>query len=163
MKLNLIVAVADDLAIGRDGNQPFFVSDDLRRFKSLTMGHPIIMGRKTFEALPKGALPGRRNIVVTRSHSFNAPDTEVATSVERAIEMAADADEAFVIGGASIYRQALPYVDKLYVTRIFARAEGADTFFPAIDESWTIAGEGSVVKDTKSGLCYQFVEYCRHS
>lgn len=163
MKLNLIVAVADDLAIGRDGNQPFFVSDDLRRFKSLTMGHPIIMGRKTFEALPKGALPGRRNIVVTRSAGFSAPDTEVATSVEHAIEMARDADEAFIIGGASIYRQALPYVDKLYVTRIFAHAEGADTFFPAIDDSWSKTAETPVAKDEKSGLCYQYIEYCRHS
>lgn len=161
MTLNLIVAVADDLAIGRDGNQPFFVSDDLRRFKSLTMGHPIIMGRKTFEALPKGALPGRRNIVVTRNSGFSAPDTEVAASIEDAIKLAAAADEAFVIGGASIYRQSLPYVDKLYITRIFARAEGADTFFPAIDDNWIMTSEAPVVKDSKSGLSYQFVEYSR--
>ncbi len=119
------------------------------------------MGRKTFEALPKGALPGRRNIVVTRNSGFSAPDTEVAASIEEAIKLAADADEAFVIGGASIYRQSLPYVDKLYITRIFARAEGADTFFPAIDDNWIMTAEAPVVKDSKSGLSYQFVEYSR--
>jgi len=152
----MIVAVADDNAIGRDGNQPFFVSADLKHFKELTMGHPVIMGRKTFEALPKGALPGRRNIVITRDADYKAPGAETAISIEAAFNLVADADEAFVIGGASIYAQALQYASKLYITRIYAYAEGADTFFPEIGNNWTIVDCGRISHDEKSGLDYKF-------
>ncbi len=161
MNLSMIVAVADDNAIGRDGNQPFFVSADLKHFKALTMGHPIIMGRKTFEALPKGALPGRRNIVITRDADYRAPGAEKAMSIEAALSLAADADEAFVIGGASIYARALPFASKLYITRIYAHAEGADTFFPEIGNDWTIVDCNQISHDEKSGLNYRFETFKR--
>lgn len=163
MNLNIIVAIADDNAIGRDGNQPFFVSADLRHFKSLTMGHPIIMGRKTFQALPKGALPGRRNIVITRNAGFTAPGAEIVPGIDEAIRLVQDAGDAFIIGGASIYSQALPYADRLYVTRIYARADGADTFFPEIGNDWKLAVCGERSHDDKSGLDYRFEEYVRNN
>lgn len=159
--ISMIVAVADDNAIGRDGNQPFFVSDDLRHFKELTMGHPIIMGRKTFQALPKGALPGRRNIVVTGNPDFKAENVEVAPSIEAALKMVENTDESFVIGGASIYKQALPVASKLYVTRIYAYADGADVFFPELGSEWICEKEGIRKLDSKSGLEYSFLEFSR--
>lgn len=154
--LNIIVAVADDNAIGRDGNQPFFVSADLKHFKALTMGHPIIMGRRTFEALPKGALPGRRNIVVTRTQGYKAEGAELAGSIEDAFRLVEGAGDAFVIGGASIYAQALPFASRLYITRIYARAEGVDTFFPEIGTDWQSVKCDEISHDEKSGLYYRF-------
>lgn len=154
--LNIIVAVADDNAIGRDGNQPFFVSADLKHFKSLTMGHPIIMGRKTFEALPKGALPGRRNIIVTRTPGYKAEGAELACSIEDALSLVEGAGDAFVIGGASVYAQSMPFASRLYLTRIYARAEGADTFFPEIGSDWQAVECGEINHDDKSGLYYRF-------
>lgn len=132
----MIVAVARDNAIGIGGDQPFFIREDLRHFKQLTMGHAIIMGRKTFEALPKGALPGRRNIVVSRRDSLILPGAEVFGSLDEAVKAARAADsEPFVIGGGEIYRHSLNVATRLYVTEIDADVPGADTFFPAIDPS----------------------------
>ena len=108
----------------------YYIKEDLKHFKSLTMGNTIIMGRKTFEALPKGALPGRKNIVVTRNRSYRAPGAEVAHSLAEALSIAPA--EAFIIGGAEIYRQALPMADTLHITVIDDEAANADTFFPAI-------------------------------
>ncbi len=162
MKLSIIVAIAADGVIGRDGNQPFFISEDLKRFKSLTMGHPIIMGRKTFEALPKGALPGRRNIVISRNRAYMAKGAETACSLDEAISMVADSDEAFVIGGGSIYGQAMQKADKLYVTFIHATVPDADTFFPPILETdWELASQSDRTTDPKTGLTYRFREYSR--
>ena len=111
--ITIIVAATRDMAIGNRGDLLYHISDDLKRFKSLTMGHPIIMGRKTFESFPKGALPGRRNIVVTRNASYNAPGIEIATSLDEAINMTAASDEAMIIGGGEIYRQAMPHASAL--------------------------------------------------
>jgi len=108
---HLIVAIDRKGAIGHAGDQLYYIKEDLKRFKSLTMGNTIIMGRKTFEALPKGALPGRKNIVVTRNRSYRAPGAEVAHSLAEALSIAPA--EAFIIGGAEIYRQALPMADTL--------------------------------------------------
>lgn len=157
MSISIIVAVANDNAIGRDGNQPFFISADLRRFKALTMGHPIIMGRKTFEALPKGALPGRRNIVVSRNASYEAPGAETVGSIDEAMELC-EGTEAFVIGGGSIYAQAMPKASKLYLTRIYADAPGADVFFPAIGPEWREIESEPRTRDEKTGLEYQFID-----
>lgn len=109
----------------------FHLRADLRRFKSLTMGHTLVMGRKTFDSLPSGALPGRRNIVVSRNEAFSAPGAERAASLEEAIAMAGDS-EIFVIGGAQIYALALPLADVLDLTVIDAEGSDPDTFFPAI-------------------------------
>ena len=127
---HLIVAIDRKGAIGHAADQLYYIKEDLKHFKSLTMGNTIIMGRKTFEALPKGALPGRKNIVVTRNRSYRAPGAEVAHSLAEALSIAPA--EAFIIGGAEIYRQALPMADTLHITVIDDEAANADTFFPAI-------------------------------
>ncbi len=129
--ITIIVAIDRRGAIGSKGDMLFHLSADLKRFKSLTMGHTLIMGRKTFDSLPKGALPGRRNIVVSRNEAFAAPGTEHAASFEEAVAMAGDA-EIFVMGGAQIYELAMPVADVLELTVIDAEGEDPDTFFPPI-------------------------------
>ncbi len=158
MSINIIVAVANDGAIGQGGNQPFFIAEDLRRFKTLTLGHPIVMGRKTFEALPKGALPGRRNIVVTRNETFSAPGAETAGSLDEAIRLALESDsEIYIIGGASIYRQALSMAHKVQLTRVYADFPEADAHFPQLDgELWAEEWSSEKTTDPKTGLSYQF-------
>lgn len=133
MKTSIIVAIDRNRAIGNAGDQLFYIREDLRHFKELTLGHPVIMGRKTFEALPRGPLPGRRNIVVTRNPDFRPEGAETAPSLEAALGLCADADEAFIIGGAQIYTLALPLATDLYVTEIDASAPEADTYFPTFD------------------------------
>lgn len=130
--LSAIVAVDRRGAIGRGGKLLCHLPDDLRRFKRLTTGHSIVMGRKTFESLPKGALPNRENIVITRDKSFAAPDVVIAYSVEDAITRATLAGEVFVIGGAQIYRATLDLVDTLHLTLICHTFDDADVFFPPI-------------------------------
>lgn len=154
MSLAIIVAVADNRAIGRAGDLAFHISADLRRFKELTMGHPIIMGRKTFESLPKGALPGRRNIVITGNSEWSAHDIEIARDINQAIDIAGE--NAFIIGGGQIYEQSMPLVDTLYITRIFAQSDEADTFFPLYEDSWEIVGTEPIDVDPKTGIEYQF-------
>lgn len=135
--ISIIVALAADNAIGRNGDLLFHISGDLRRFKEITMGHPIIMGRRTFESFPRGPLPGRRNMVITRNPSYNRDGIETYPSLEAALAAVPGGTEAFIIGGGEIYRQALPIAEKLYLTIIDAPAPGADTFFPEIDpDSW---------------------------
>ena len=151
MSLTIIAAVADNRAIGRAGDLAFHISADLKRFKALTMGHTVIMGRKTFESLPGGPLLGRRNIVVT---SHTDMPCETASSLEKAIEMAGN--DAFIIGGGQIYSQAMPFADKLEITRIFAPADGADTFFPPYETGWVIAESGPIETDSRVGVQYQF-------
>ncbi|MDE6535340.1 MAG: dihydrofolate reductase [Muribaculaceae bacterium] len=133
MKISIIVAVDRNWAIGNRGDQLFYIREDLRHFKELTMGHPIIMGRKTFEALPRGPLPGRRNIVITRQADYHSEGVEVAASLEDAIALCDGVDEAFIIGGAQVYEQALPLATDIYLTQIDAAAPEADTFFPVLD------------------------------
>lgn len=153
----IIVAVAPDMAIGRRGDLLFHVSADLRRFKELTMGYPIVMGRKTFESLPKGALPGRRNIVISRNKSFVAPDAEVVASIDEAAALCSSAEKIFIIGGAQIYAAALPVADRLLLTRFDRTVDDADCFFPAIDPSdWTVTEKSDTETDPKSGVNYHF-------
>lgn len=129
--IHIIVAIDRNGAIGSRGDMLFHLRADLRRFKSLTMGHTLIMGRRTFDSLPSGALPGRRNIVVSRNESFSVPGAERAASLDEAIAMAGDS-EIFVIGGAQIYALALPLADVLDLTVIDAVGAEPDTFFPTI-------------------------------
>lgn len=130
--ISLIVAVAENDVIGAGGKLPWRLSDDLKRFKALTMGKPLIMGRKTFESIGR-ALPGRRNIVVTRQPDYVAAGCEVVGSPEDAIAAAAGADEVMVIGGAEVYAAFLPLAGRIYRTRVHARIDG-DALFPALDE-----------------------------
>lgn len=140
MILSLIVAVAGNGVIGCAGRMPWHIGEDLRRFKRITTGHPVVMGRKTFESLGRKPLPGRTNIVVSRNPDFTVPDgVRVAGSLEAAVAKYRDTDEeVFVIGGGEIYRQAVPIADKLYLTRIDASPAG-DTYFPEIvPEEWRV-------------------------
>ena len=128
--MKLIVAIDRNGAIGRGGDQPFYIPEDLRHFKAVTMDKAVVMGRRTFEALPRGPLPRRRNIVVSRRQDYGPEGVEVYGTLQAALSAAGD--DAVVIGGAEIYRQALPMADTLELTVIDAVAEGADTFFPPI-------------------------------
>ncbi|QJR14478.1 dihydrofolate reductase [Usitatibacter palustris] len=127
---SMIVAMARNRVIGNGNGMPWHLPADLAHFKRLTMGHPIIMGRRTYEAIGK-ALPGRRNIVVTRTPGLNAPGCEVVDSLAAAWRMAGDSGEVFLIGGGQLYEAALGEVDRIYLTEIDATIEG-DTYFPPL-------------------------------
>ncbi len=159
MKIIIIAAVTSDAAIGRGGDMLYHLSDDLKRFKQITMGHPIIMGRKTFQSLPKGALPGRRNIIISRNKNFTAEGAEIYTSLNEAIAACNDASEIMIIGGGEIYRLALPLATDLNLTEIDTRAgEQADTFFPALDhKEWRAAEITPWHTDAKTGVRFRYV------
>ena len=125
--LSLIVAVADNWAIGKDNSLLWHISDDLKRFKALTTGHCIIMGRKTYESFPKRPLPNRRNIVITHGDGTGLEGCEVVHSVQEALEQCESDEQPFIIGGATVYRQFLPFVARIYLTKVFATFD-ADTF-----------------------------------
>lgn len=153
--LNIIVAMSADRAIGRAGDLIWHLRQDLRHFKELTMGHPIVMGRRTWQSLPKGALPGRRNIVVSRNPDFSAPGAEVFSTLAEAIEAAGEG--AFIIGGGQIYAAALPLASALHLTEIDASFPDADTHFPPVSPAdWTEDECGDWETDEKSGLRYRF-------
>jgi dihydrofolate reductase len=131
MRISIIVALAPNGVIGRNGTLPWRLSDDLKRFKRLTMGHTIIMGRRTWESIGR-PLPGRTTIVVTRQHDYQLPEgVHIAGSLDEAIDIAAarNEEEAFVVGGAELYHEALSRVDRFYFTEVAADVEG-DTYFP---------------------------------
>lgn len=126
-----IVATTNNLAIGKGGDMLFYISDDLKRFKRLTSGYTIVMGRKTFESLPKGALPNRRNIVLSRT-ADHIDGAEIAHSKEEILNMTSKEERIFIIGGGEIYKQFLDISDKIYLTKLNIDVEG-DTFFPRIN------------------------------
>jgi dihydrofolate reductase len=157
-KISIIVAVDKNNGIGRNGDQLAYISGDLKRFKALTTGHAIIMGRKTFEALPKGALPNRRNVVITRRKDYKPEGCDVYNSIEDALKSSSGNEELFVIGGGEIYKAFLPYADKIYFTLIDHEFDGVDTFFPGIDKSdWKVLEEEGSFTDEKSGLSYKYL------
>lgn len=133
MKISLIVAATTNNVIGRDGALPWHISEDLKRFKRLTIGKPIIMGRLTYESIGK-PLPDRRNIVISSQNDLTIDGCEVVPTPEAAIELAGDADEVMVIGGGRIYEQLLPRANRIYLTRVHTTAEG-ETYFPELDEN----------------------------
>lgn len=163
--LNIIVAQAENRAIGVDGDMPWHLGSDLKRFKALTMGHPVVMGRRTWESLPKRPLVGRRNIVFSQSTDFAPEGAEVVRSVNGLFDLVRslpDCEEVFVIGGGSIYRMLMPWVNRLYVTWVHREFPEADTFFPVIDLSeFTKVHETERMTDEKSGLEYSYAEYDR--
>lgn len=162
--ISIIAIVARNGAIGTGGDQPFHIREDFRRFKALTLGKPIVMGRRTFEALPSGALPGRRNIVVTRNAAWRAEGVETAPSLTAAVGMAADTPEVMIIGGGEIYRQAMPLADRLYITEVDADVEDADTFFPPFDPAeWRQEESTDYQVDPRSGAPFRFLVYDRLS
>ena len=154
--ISVIAAMARNRVIGRDNSLPWHLPADLRRFKALTMGKPMIMGRRTWESLP-GLLPGRRHIVVTRNRDYEADGADIAHSLDDAISLAGDVAEVMIVGGARLYEEALPIANRIHLTLINAEVNG-DAFFPEIDEaSWTeISGE-SHEADDKNPFGYRFV------
>lgn len=157
-----IAVVAQDGAIGRRGALLCHLPADLKHFKQLTMGHSIIMGRRTFESFPKGALPGRQNIVITRNPHFTAPDVTVTHSVDEAIAAATMPGEVFIIGGAQIYEAAMPLVSTLHLTRLHATFDGADAFFPTINpHQWETTSEEHHDSDERNPYPYTFLTLSR--
>jgi len=157
--LSLVAAVARDGGIGHRGELLLRIPEDLRRFKRLTLGSPVVMGRKTWEAIGR-PLPGRQNLVVTRDPAWHAEGATPASSLDRAVAMAAGSERVFVIGGAEIYTLALPRADELEMTEIDAEFP-ADTFFPAWDRT-DFSEAGREAHETPEGMRYSFVSYRRN-
>ena len=154
--LNIIVCMAKNRAIGRNNQLLYHLRNDLRRFKALTTGHTVIMGRRTFESLPKGALPNRRNIVLTRG-SQQWPNTEVYTSLDDALKHCSDNEEVFIIGGSTVYHEALPLANKLFLTLVDHSPNDADTFFPVIGNEWVETERESHPSDEQNEQPYSFI------
>jgi len=162
MTVSLIVAVSSNGVIGRDGGLPWRLSADLRHFKRTTMGHHLIIGRRTWEEVGK-PLPGRTMVVLTRDWGFSADGVEVVHSLEEALAVARGDDEPFIAGGAQIYRIALEagLVDRIYFTRVHAEVEG-DTLFPPIDlDEWKLVAEDPHEADEKNEHSCSFLVYER--
>jgi dihydrofolate reductase len=150
-RVSLIVAMAKNRVIGANGRLPWHLSSDLKRFKALTMGHHIIMGRKTFESIGR-LLPGRTTIVITRNPGWKFEGAVVADSLQRALDLASGDSEVFVIGGQEVFREALPLADRIYLTEIDRDFEG-DTFFPELLFQWREMSR-ETLKDEASRLVY---------
>jgi len=153
--VTLVLAMADNGVIGNKGGLPWRIPEDLRRFKQLTMGKPCIMGRKTWESLPRKPLPGRTNIVITRDKNFHDEGALVARSLEEAIARTHDAPEVAIIGGAELFKEAIPLANRVDLTEVHAEIEG-DTTMPAFDRAvWKERAREDHV--TADGLRYSFV------
>lgn len=156
--ITLIAALAENRAIGLRGDLIYHLPADLHRFKELTTGHTIVMGRRTFESLPKGALPNRRNIVLSRKEGMSFVNAETYASFQEALNTCQEDEHVFVIGGASVYEEALPLADYLELTHILDAPKEADVFFPEIDyNQWEVIKQ-EAHEDT---LPYVFASYKR--
>jgi len=162
MRVSLIVAMAENRTIGVDGDMPWHISGDLRNFRQLTLGHPVVMGRKTYQSIG-GALPGRANIVVTRDRSFRAPDADVVHDLEEALVKAAanaeieGVEEVFVIGGAEIYAQAVGRAQRVYLTEVHQKLPG-NAFFPELARNeWTESDRQLNEPETDGGPAFSFI------
>ena len=163
MELHLIAALDRNRAIGKGNALPWHLPDDLKRFKALTLGKPVLMGRKTAESLGR-ALPGRRNLVLTRSGRVPFVGMKAVSSLDAAGRIAQDdrAQALCVIGGAEIYALCLPQASRLYLTHVDTQVEGADAYFPAFDPAqWRIAARESHASDAKHAFAFEFVDYAR--
>lgn len=170
MKINIIAAVSQNGAIGRDNSLLWHLSGDMKFFRETTTGHPVIMGRKTFESIGR-PLPRRTNIVISRGEPQLPEGVVLAHSLDEALAAAVGgctatgtvegcASECFIIGGGQIYAEAMPLADTLYITRVLTSVDDADTFFPTIDSTlWNITSESEVFTDSESGIQYRFEKY----
>mgnify|MGYP002514428496 CR=1 FL=1 len=159
MYITIIAAVAQNMAIGNNNQLLYWLPNDLKRFKALTTGHTIIMGRKTFDSLPKGALPNRRNVVLSRTLK-ELPGAEVFPDLQTALASCTDSEDIYVIGGESIYRQMLPYCKLAHVTKI-NHAYEADTYFPNLDEDSQWKLTEILQSGEENGICYEMCLYER--
>ncbi len=160
-RISLIAAMAENRVIGNQNRLPWRLPNDLKHFKEITMGKPMIMGRKTWESLP-GMLPGRPHFVITRDPVYSAAGCTVVHSLEQALSAAGDVPEVMVVGGADIYQQFLPQADRIYLTRVHADIEG-DAFFPALDEQlWQELEKSCHKADEKHTYAYTFITLVRN-
>ena len=159
--ISIIVAVSDDWGIGWDNKLLWHIPEDLKRFKRLTIGKCVIMGKKTWESLPKRPLPGRKNIVLTDIPDECIDCSVTAYSVEDALSKCDRNEEVFIIGGGSVYRQFLPVADRLYITHVHKKAL-SDVFFPEIDRvQWQVLEEEEYISDDENKIPYTYVIYER--
>ena len=162
MILSIIVAIGKNNEIGGGNDLLWHLPADLNHFKQITTGHTIIMGRKTFDSLPKGPLPNRRNIVISRNSDLKIDGAEVYSSLDLALLKVMDEEEVFIIGGAQLYCQAFPDADKLYLTKVLADFPQADAFFPEINYSgWIETSRETHPADEKNAYVYSFIELVR--
>ena len=159
--VSIIVAISQDNGIGKDNMLLWHIPEDLKRFKKLTMGQCIIMGKKTWESLPRKPLPGRKNIVLTDVPGELIDQSVTAYSIEDALNKCSDNEEVFIIGGGSIYRQFMPLADRLYITHIHKKTE-ADTYFPEIpDTEWEVTYKEEHASESAEIPSYSYVIYER--
>lgn len=159
--ISIIVAIAQNYAIGKNNELLWHISNDLKRFKKITQGHSVLMGKKTYESLPKVPLPNRKNIVITDVAGEKFEGCITVYSIEEAMQVCENDEEVFVIGGGSIYRQFLPKADKLYLTKVHKDFD-ADTFFPEINyDEWELTEKEDVNEDTQNDFNYTFLTYIR--
>lgn len=160
--ISIIVCIAKNGAIGHENKLIYWLPNDMKRFRQLTTGHTIIMGRRTFESLPKGALPNRRNIVLSRQTSCTFAGAECFASLDEALQHCTDDEDIYIIGGATVYEQAFPLADRLLVTLVEDIPEKADTFFPPINpEHWIESGNETFPADERHSHAYSFIDYQR--
>ncbi|HMC01654.1 MAG TPA: dihydrofolate reductase [Flavobacteriaceae bacterium] len=161
-ELTIIVAAGENNAIGKDNDLIWHLSDDLKRFKTLTNGHHIIMGRKTYESFPQ-PLPNRTHVVITRQDNYKVPDgVIVVNNIEDALDVSRKDNQPFIIGGGEIYKQSMPFTNKIEITRVHETFEGADTFFPEIDTSvWKETNNTFHEKDENHKHAFSFITYTR--
>lgn len=156
MIISFVVAIAENNAIGKDNQLLWSLPKDMKHFKEITNGHTVIMGRKTFDSMGK-PLPNRRNIVITRKHDLKIEGAEVTNTLEEALALCAQDEEVFIIGGAEIYKEALPQTDRIYLTRVHQCFE-ADAFFPELNmENWVETAREEHEPDEKNKIAFTFL------
>jgi len=157
MKISLIVAMASNRVIGLDNKMPWHLSADLKKFKQITLGAPILMGRKTYESIGR-PLPGRTNIIISRNPAYRQPGCLIFNGIEQALAHCSNADEVFIIGGSALYQSMLPLADTLYLTQIHQDFDG-DTFFPELDsKQWLEVAREEVNDDPDASFSYSFLK-----
>ena len=160
--ISIIAAIADNNAIGKNQQLLWHLPADMKHFKELTTGHAIIMGRKTFESLPNGPLPDRKNVVLTSLPEAGFVNCFACESMRDALDLCEKEDEIFIIGGALVYRQALSKADKMYITRVHHEFENADAFFPVVNcDLWEAVDRQECPADEKNAYPYTFLTYVR--
>lgn len=159
--ISIIVAVSEDWGIGKDNELLWHLPEDLKRFKKLTLGNTVVMGKRTWESLPKRPLPGRKNIILTDIKGEVFDSSVTAYSVDDAIAKCNPADEVFIIGGGSIYRQFMPIADRLYITHVHKSTQ-ADTYFPPVDNAeWQVMEKEEHIQPGENPVPYTYVIYSR--
>lgn len=162
MNISIIAAMTDDRLIGLDNTLPWRLPADLKHFKQLTIGKPIIMGRKTFDSIGR-PLPDRKNIIISRNQDLIIPDCDTVTSIDAAVELAGDVSEIMIIGGAQIYAHALPKTTRMYLTLVHVKIDG-DTYFPEWNQDeWSVVSKETYQADELNQYDYSFVEMAKNA